>query len=234
MPPARSTTLPGPNCVPVLFHIATVPPVLSVKVASSKAAPPACLLKATVPPLTLRNKPTSLAKPPRTQVPPPALVILWLPPVMPPSTKSSLVNTVTVMPFRVMKPAPKSRFVLPIKVKEPSQLRAGFIKVSATNDPLVLSIEPPLIVSGPVPMQESKPPSPALLMSSTPEFNIIPPLKVLAPSRASVPLPPLANVYPFPPSPIGLATDKQFALTDTMVFPPKVTVPEPLTLVAEP
>jgi hypothetical protein len=88
----------------------------------------------------------------------------------PAKSENAFAPTVTMrLEPRVTGPLPRFRLLLPTKVKSPFQ-SCGLLAESVIAAPLVLSIEPPEIDSGPDPSAA------ALFTASSPALSCVPPL----------------------------------------------------------
>ena len=203
--------------------VMAAPEVLSIVVALSIVKVPVpkapALLISKVPAAKVRP-PLKLLLPDRTNVPAPCLMIAWAPPpIVPPSVKVSAVTVTVADAFKVTAPVPRFKLEEPVKVKLPAQICALLLMDVVIAAPEVLSIVvEALIVKVPVPK------APALLISSVPTLNVIPPLKLLLPVNTKVPAPDLVILLPPEMAP---PTVKVLAVTVTVGLALKVTAPVP-------
>ena len=127
-------------------------------------------------PLEMVEPPPKVLPPPSTSVPGPTSVRLRTAPLITPPTVKVLPPTVTVrLPPKTTAPEPMSSGLLPAKVKSPFQFCALLVP-RATGAPSVLSMMPPLMVKGPLPMAELFNELPPLLMLRVvPGDRMVPP-----------------------------------------------------------
>src|SRR5271170_2111314 len=167
--------------------------------------------------------PSYVPAPFRINVPAPALVKLNVEApsvIVPPTVRLPALTVIMRFAPSVTVPVPRFRSLVPTNVKSPFQLCVLlFERVIAA--PLVLSIDPPLIVNVPVPTAV------AVLMSSCPADNVIPPSYVPAPFKIKVPAPALVRLNVDAPSVIVPPTVRLPALTVTIRLAPRVTAPVP-------
>src|SRR5258707_11076561 len=122
---------------------------------------------------------------------------------------------------------PKSRLVVPRKLKLPFQAKEAGDKVKSA--PLRLSIAPPAMVKTPEPAAPGSP------RFNWPAESLKPPPKLLATGNVNTPLPVLVSWKLFPLSKIEPPTVKPLELTAIVVLAFIVTLPAPvLKLLAEP